>query len=69
MRSKINELGEVKRRSMMNWVRMISSWLFPYAKCKDIFPFSFFALTYVPLLKKEKKTNIFAKQEENSNNF
>ncbi len=54
---------------MMNWVRMISSWLFPYAKCKDIFPFSFFALTYVPLLKKEKKTNIFAKQEENSNNF
>jgi hypothetical protein len=39
----------------MNWVEIISSWLFLYAKCKDIISFSFFALTYVLLLKEEKR--------------
>jgi hypothetical protein len=39
----------------MNWIEMTSSWLFLYAKCKDIISFSFFALTYVLLLKEEKK--------------
>jgi hypothetical protein len=48
-------LGEVKMRSMMNCVEIISSWLFLYAKCKDIISFSFFALTYVLLLKEEKR--------------
>ncbi len=45
--NKKNELGEFFTRLItMNSVETTSSWIFFHVKCKDVFPYSPFALTY-----------------------